>query len=560
MTDLTKEMQPAKANIIRIIFSRPQALFESSLSANLEITMLGTITLVTFLLLGLNSIQDSHAASTFKIWAIAFNVSPEAGHISACSFATTVQAVKCEYFDLSKLSLKKGNSPNFVIGFVPVVLDSPPPADMQMCLEAQQEPGTNAKPGNWLFQCKPVTKDSKGFYVANFNLKGMKPTIPGPTNDLTFNQTGKNGFRDSRQIILNHYSLVSRFGSSGVGHGQFNHPMSVGMDPNGQRLYVADTENNRIEVLHRDGDFISAWGSLGRGNGQFNGPGSVAVDEDNKTVFVADIKNNRIEKFDIQGRYLGQWGTLGNGEGQFDHPGDIALNIDKKILYVTDVYNNRVQVFYYNGQFVNQWGSFGNGEGQFNRPAGITFNPENNLIYVSDTVNNRIQVFDDKGNFVKKWGSFGFGDGQFARPDGVFSEPSEKKVYVADRQNHRIQVFDDVGAFITKWNVSNKQGGLVKPRDVAIDSSGQIYVVDKEGSEIDVFLHGTGPSTQKNQDKKTTTTTTNTKTTIKKEAVLTNPTSSNTLSIHFNDFDHANYKGKTTVTIENSAVHEVLGK
>ena len=90
-----------------------------------------------------------------------------------------------------------------------------------------------------------------------------------------------------------------------------------------------------------------------------------------------------------------------------------------------------------------------------------------------------------------------------------------------------------------------------------MDSSGRVYVVDKVKSEIDVF--GIGPGIQETRDK-TTTTTTTTKTTTKREAISTDPTSSNTLSIHFNDFDHANYKGKTTVTIENSATQKVLGK
>lgn len=133
-------------------------------------------------------------------------------------------------------------------------------------------------------------------------------------------------------------------------------------------------------------------------------------------------------------------------------------------------------------------GSFGQLDGQFNRPAGITINLNDSLLYVGDTVNNRIQVFDTDGKFVKKWGSLGIGNGQFARPDGIFFEPSEKVVYIADRQNSRIQVFDDQGAFVTSWKVSSGINGVsIKPRDITMDPTGQLYIADKDNSNILVY-------------------------------------------------------------------------
>ena len=129
--------------------------------------------------------------------------------------------------------------------------------------------------------------------------------------------------------------------------------------------------------------------------------------------------------------------------------------------------------------------------GQFNRPAGITINPDDDNVYVSDTANNRVQVFDGNGNFIKNWGSLGSTNGNFARPDGIHFEPSDKSIYIADRQNHRIQVFDSDGRFITKWSTS------VKPRDIDFDLSGQIYVVDKENSNVLVYkLSSVSPSTE----------------------------------------------------------------
>jgi DNA-binding beta-propeller fold protein YncE len=306
-------------------------------------------------------------------------------------------------------------------------------------------------------------------------------TVSGQSNSLAAPYSGN-------------YKLVDKWGSIGTGHKQLNHPASIDNDPDGLRFYIADLDNNRVQVLHNDGSYINEWGTLGKGNGQFNNPGSIAVDDTHKVVFVADIKNNRIEKFDGDGNFITQWGSLGKADGQFDHPGDIALDPEEEILYVTDIYNNRIQAFYYDGNFVTEWGSFGSGEGQFNRPAGIAINSDDKLIYVTDTVNNRIQEFDTDGNFISMWGSLGTGIGQFNRPDGIHFDPSENLVYVADRKNHRIQVFDSDGVFMNKWTSLDIQSGkAIKPRDIAMDSSGLVYVVDKENSNV--LVYGKGETT-----------------------------------------------------------------
>ena len=112
----------------------------------------------------------------------------------------------------------------------------------------------------------------------------------------------------------NNYKLVGKWGGVGTGHRQLNHPASIDNDPDGLRFYIADLDNNRIQVLQGDGDYVDQWGTIGKGNGQFNNPGSIAVDDIHKAVFVADIKNNRIEKFDTQGNFITQWGSLGKAE------------------------------------------------------------------------------------------------------------------------------------------------------------------------------------------------------------------------------------------------------
>jgi hypothetical protein len=112
------------------------------------------------------------------------------------------------------------------------------------------------------------------------------------------------------------FKLLSRWGSPGTCDGQFNHPASIEHDPNGQRIYIADLDNNRIQVLNSDGEFVTKWGTLGKGDGQFSGPGDIASDPSGEFIYVTDIYNNRVQKFDKNGEFIMEWGSLGIGDGE----------------------------------------------------------------------------------------------------------------------------------------------------------------------------------------------------------------------------------------------------
>jgi DNA-binding beta-propeller fold protein YncE len=90
------------------------------------------------------------------------------------------------------------------------------------------------------------------------------------------------------------YVFVLKWGAvSPAGH--FKHPWGVAVDGGGN-VYVADTDNHRIQKFDSNGNFITKWGSRGLGNGEFRSPSGVAVDAQG-FVYVADTGNNRIQKF-----------------------------------------------------------------------------------------------------------------------------------------------------------------------------------------------------------------------------------------------------------------------
>ena len=186
------------------------------------------------------------------------------------------------------------------------------------------------------------------------------------------------------------------------------------------------------------------WGSPGSGDGQFNFPSGVATDASGN-VYVADTDNHRIQKFDESGALLTTWGSFGSGDGQFDQPTGVATDGSGNV-YVTDAGNQRVQKFDASGAFLTTWGSFGSGDGQFDFtlfvvvPNGVATDASGS-VYVADTGNRRIQKFDASGAFLSTWGGIGSGNGQFHYPWGVESRGTS--VYVVDDGNQRVQRFSD---------------------------------------------------------------------------------------------------------------------
>lgn len=96
------------------------------------------------------------------------------------------------------------------------------------------------------------------------------------------------------------------FGGLGSTTGRFLSPQGLCAFPQGSRLTVAvaDTGNNRVQLLTDTGGFLQAAGDFGSGIEKLSQP--TAVDWDGQFLTVCDSQNHRLARFDPQGNYLGE--------------------------------------------------------------------------------------------------------------------------------------------------------------------------------------------------------------------------------------------------------------
>ncbi len=92
--------------------------------------------------------------------------------------------------------------------------------------------------------------------------------------------------------------LHSAFGREGSGPGTFARPKGLALDSDGH-VWVADAVFDNVQVFDSEGVILLVIGSRGGAPGEFWSPGGIDIADD--TIYVADTFNNRVQVL----RYLG---------------------------------------------------------------------------------------------------------------------------------------------------------------------------------------------------------------------------------------------------------------
>ena len=136
-------------------------------------------------------------------------------------------------------------------------------------------------------------------------------------------------------------SYNNDFTPSGNGGLSNPHGIAVARVDNKTFVYVTDAGNNRVVKFEHSGsnlNFVKAAGSRGSGSSSFNGPAGIAADTCGN-LWVADRNNNRIQILDKDLSFRSRF------TASFNRPTGVAFGTNTKQLFGVDSSNAQVQKF-----------------------------------------------------------------------------------------------------------------------------------------------------------------------------------------------------------------------
>jgi hypothetical protein len=358
-----------------------------------------------------------------------------------------------------------------------------------------------------------------GLSVGTTTITATQAAAPG------FNAATSTSYTLTVTIDYTFSTLAGTAGSSGSADGtgsaaRFNYPNGVAVDATGN-VYIADEANHTIRKMTPGGVVTTLAGTAGSsgstdGTGsaaRFASPTGVAVDAAGN-VYVADRANHTIRKITPGGvvtTLAGAAGDTGSSDGtgsaaRFSAPRDVAVDASGNV-YVADTGNHTIRRIEAGGvvfTLAGTAGSTGSTDGitsaaRFNQPRGVVVdNPGN--VYVADWLNHTIRKITPNGvvtTLAGTAGSSGSTDGtgsaaRFNRPRGVAVDAAGN-VYVGDQNNHTIRKIASGGVVTTLAGTagsSDSTDGIgsaarfYDPTGVAVDAAGNLYVADQSNHTI----------------------------------------------------------------------------
>jgi sugar lactone lactonase YvrE/thiol-disulfide isomerase/thioredoxin len=263
-------------------------------------------------------------------------------------------------------------------------------------------------------------------------------------------------------------------------------PGKILADANSDRLFIADSNHNRIVVTRLDGTLVETIGTgdIGAADGAFDKatfyrPQGLALSGD--SLYVADTENHLIRRVDLKTRIVET--IAGTGQQSHDYfksgpartialssPWDLQLV--GHVLYIAmagphqiwqlDLDKNEVSTFAGSGREARLDGPLS--KAGFAQPSGIA--SDGKTLYVADSESNIIRAIDIAAGTVKTLVGgdlFEFGDVDGTGDDVRLQHPLGviafgDKVLIADTYNHKIKELDPKRDKVTSLFGSGKPG------------------------------------------------------------------------------------------------------
>ncbi|MFL6332068.1 MAG: thioredoxin-like domain-containing protein [Pyrinomonadaceae bacterium] len=363
-----------------------------------------------------------------------------------------------------------------------------------------------------------VLIDPDGYVVGQVSGEGHYEVIDGAVGELVA-EARKRGTLDPRPLKL----ALER---AKTGDLPLAFPGKVLADEKGDRLFVADSNHNRVVVTRLDGSLLYTIGSGARGKrdgpfdaASFDGPQGLALD--GEMLYVADTRNHLLRRVDLKGRtvetaagtgaQLRDYGVRGGPAltTSLNSPWDLALA--GRTLYVAmagphqiwklDLDRREVSVYAGTGREARadgkRLGEFEDPDAAaFAQPSGLAVN--SSTLYVSDAESNIVRaIAGDEVRTLAGGDLFEFGDKDGAG-DGVrLQHPlglalDAGRLYIADTYNHKLKVLDPRTGRVSTFAGTGKPGQtdgarpeFYEPGGLSV-ARGKLYVADTNNHAVRV--------------------------------------------------------------------------
>jgi hypothetical protein len=223
------------------------------------------------------------------------------------------------------------------------------------------------------------------------------------------------------------------------------------------KLYICDVGKRRVEMLDLKN---RSFGYLTEDRRMMN-PVNIFI-EDDGTKYVADPTAGAVFVFDRSN-------TLQAILGKELRLSPIDVVARGAYCYVTDFAGNQVVVLdKATGREIRRLGEKGEGENQFKLISDLTFGPEGDL-YVTDKLAAKIFQFDPAGNLKRTVGRLGDNIDELVRPKGIALDTSGR-LWVVDASSEVAKIYDQQGRLLLFFGLPGLEPGMMNlPAKIILD-------------------------------------------------------------------------------------------